>query len=76
METQAGWCATQRGKVPCVSCQAEGGAGLGPLSRSYRDRVCVCVCVCRGGWGGSSVDLLKSNISPGEASYPTLTLHS
>lgn len=27
METQAGWCATQRGKVPCVSCQAEEGAG-------------------------------------------------
>lgn len=27
METQAGWFATQRGKVPCVSCQAGDGAG-------------------------------------------------
>lgn len=27
METQAGWCAAQRGKVPSVSRQAEEGAG-------------------------------------------------
>lgn len=54
METQAGWCATQRGKVPCVSCQAEEGAG--PLNRSYRDRV-------RGGVGVGNV-LLWTFSSP------------
>lgn len=31
METQAGWHATQREKVPCVSCRAEEGAG-GPCT--------------------------------------------
>lgn len=40
METQAGWCAAGRGKVPHVPCKAQGGGwgeGRGPPDKRYRD---------------------------------------
>lgn len=40
METQAGWCAARRGKVPHVPCKAEPWVRMGaegPVNRRHRD---------------------------------------
>lgn len=40
METQTGWCAARRGKVPHVPCKAEPWGRMraeGPVNRRHRD---------------------------------------